>query len=65
MDVKDTQHRLKSSKSLQDQVNRDIMDFVSKQLKQFDNLAVLGFEDDYSCNDSSSSKKYYGSAKFS
>ena len=43
--VRDTKYRLKSSKSLQNQVNRDIMEFVQKQMKKFDNVFVLGYED--------------------
>lgn len=43
-DIRITTDRLKSSRSLQDQVNRDIMNFVKQKLAQFDNLSVQGYD---------------------
>lgn len=45
-DIKQTSQRLKATRNLQEQVNRDIMDFVQQKLKQFDNISVLGYNAD-------------------
>ena len=43
-DIKVTTERLKSSRVLQEQVNREIMMFVKEKLAQFDNVSIQGFD---------------------
>ena len=43
-DIKVTTERLKSSRILQEQVNREIMMFVKEKLSQFDNVSISGFD---------------------
>lgn len=43
-DIKVTTERLKSSRVLQEQVNREIMMFVKEKLAQFDNISIAGFD---------------------
>jgi len=43
-DIKGTTERLKSSRVLQEQVNREIMMFVKDKLAQFDKISIPGFD---------------------
>ena len=43
-DMQQTKERLRNTRSLQEQVQRDIMEFVQQKLKQFDNISVMGYE---------------------